>query len=422
MNDISTKLLAQLQNETKKINDLDPEKAIHREAVFHYLSSRASLIKTLKTPTEIAFLKKCLERDYKLFLHLKPEQYDEEMAGRFLYNSITSTKDYDTDFIKRSFDESLILNIIYKTHDGEQILYYDNVLEVSTFLIADIQYSFKINSIISFFKKMDVSISMLGYNSIKTELIRWSNIAYRRAINKFIENKKLDVYKITGLYGEIEEEIINELNKMLEDSGLGVQKVNVNKISIPESTSKLLEQQSLALVNEKNRRNNELEYEKKSLDNYERKAEIHSKNPNFEMTLTEAEKDFALNRYAIKHDVDCNKYNKEFESSNDLADRKVKLNDATIKKSADVPRLETSRKSIAPIFYVLGVIMTIISLSIIFDELGIGLILLSVAILFIGFGIAISLYMRKFKGISSDEQKAEYEAQQAEYKAKGGKF
>ena len=420
MNDISTKLLTQLQNGTKKIEQLDPDKAIHREAVFYYLTSRPSIMKSLTTPVEVAFLKKCLERDYKLFLHLDPKQYDEEMASKFLYQSITANKEYKGSFIKRSFDESLILNVFYKTHDGEQIFYYDSELEVPTFLIANIQFSFKIESVVTFFKKMDVSISMLGYNSIHSELIRWANIAYRSAIHKFIEAKKLDVYKITGLYGEIEEELSVELNKLLKDSGLSIQKINVIKISIPESTSKLLEQQSLALVNEKNRRNNELEYERKSLENYAKKAEIHSLNPNFELTLTEAEKDFALNRYIVKHDVDCNKYNKEFESSNDLANREVKLNDATIKKSQDIPQLETSKKSYAPLFYVLGVIFTFIAIGNI-KRVGTFLILFAFAILFIGIGISITLYMKDRKGVASSEQQAEFEAQQAEYRARGGK-
>ena len=277
-----------------------------------------------------------------MFLNLTPEQYDEEMANKFLYNVLVKSykqnvKSKDNEqFISRSYDESLVLSILYQTHDGEQIYYYDNQLEVPTFLIANIQFSFKVNSAISLFRKLDTSLTMIGYNKVVNELTRWVNVAYRQAIHTFISNEKLDVYKLTGLYGEIENELYNELNKILEGSGLSVYRINVNKINIPENTYKLLEKQSLELVNEKNRRNNELEYEKMSLENYALKAEIHSRNPGFELTLTEAEKDFALKRYITKHDVDTNKVRKEISSStNELADRKVKVADTKIEKPTD---------------------------------------------------------------------------------------
>ena len=337
----ANKILSQLQIGFKRIGSLNPEDITHKEAVYNYLKSKPSLIKTLSTDVEKAFLKYSIEQDYKLFLQLDKAQYDEDMANGFLYGMLTRsngrTKELNDQFICRSFDESLVLNVLYETHDGEQIFYYDNQLEVPTFLIANIQFAFKVNSVLKLFEKLDTSLSMIGFNTVNNELIKWINEAYREAISKFIDDNKLDVYKISGLYGEIEKELSNSLNKILEGSGLSVYAVNVNKISIPENTYKILERQSLELVNVKNKRNNELEYEKLSLQNYARKAEVHAQNPGFELTLTEAEKDFALNRYITKHDVDTNKVRKEIESStNELADRKVKVADTKIEKVADV--------------------------------------------------------------------------------------
>ena len=336
----ANKILSQLQIGFKRIGSLNPEDITHKEAVYNYLKSKPSLIKTLSTDVEKAFLKYSIEQDYKLFLQLDKAQYDEDMANGFLYGMLTRsngrTKELNDQFICRSFDESLVLNVLYETHDGEQIFYYDNQLEVPTFLIANIQFAFKVNSVLKLFEKLDTSLSMIGFNTVNNELIKWINEAYREAISKFIDDNKLDVYKISGLYGEIEKELSNSLNKILEGSGLSVYAVNVNKISIPENTYKILERQSLELVNVKNKRNNELEYEKLSLQNYARKAEVHAQNPGFELTLTEAEKDFALNRYITKHDVDTNKVRKEIESStNELADRKVKVADTKIEKPTD---------------------------------------------------------------------------------------
>ena len=92
MNEVSEKLLKQLQNETKTIRQLDPTKATHREAVFAYVQSKSSIIKTLKNDVELEFLKICLEKNYELFLSLDPEQYTEEIASFYLYNKIRKIK------------------------------------------------------------------------------------------------------------------------------------------------------------------------------------------------------------------------------------------------------------------------------------------------------------------------------------------
>ena len=400
------RLLKQLNNGSKRVGNLNPERENHVEVVFQYLQSKPSVIKTLHTEVENVFIKKCVEKDYKLFLHLTPEQYDEEMANNFLYTVLAKSykqnvkaKDNEQ-FIGRSYDESLVLNVLYQTHDGEQIYYYDNQLEVPTFLIANIQFSFKVNSAISLFRKLDTSLTMIGYNKVVNELTRWVNVAYRQAIHTFISNEKLDVYKLTGLYGEIENELYNELNKILEGSGLSVYRINVNKINIPENTYKLLEKQSLELVNEKNRRNNELEYEKMSLENYALKAEIHSRNPGFELTLTEAEKDFALNRYITKHDVDTNKVRKEIESStNELADRKVKVADTKIEKVADVIGTVKKKVNVNLILYVVAALFALIGITLIAqDEPGSGLILLGLGVLAGGSSYTLSSYKKHVNG------------------------
>ena len=88
MNEVSAKLLRQLENETKFIRQLDPEKATHREAVYAYLKEKPSKVKNvnLDNSVEKLFLDKCFERDYKLFLSLSPEQYKEEYSE--LYNEL----------------------------------------------------------------------------------------------------------------------------------------------------------------------------------------------------------------------------------------------------------------------------------------------------------------------------------------------
>ena len=80
------RLLKQLNNGSKRVGNLNPEKEAHLDVVYQYLQSKPSVIKTLTTEVENVFIKKCVEKDYKLFLHLTPSQYDEEVANNFLYN------------------------------------------------------------------------------------------------------------------------------------------------------------------------------------------------------------------------------------------------------------------------------------------------------------------------------------------------
>ena len=416
MTEASQKFYDQLSNGTKTIDSFDPEKAAHRTAVLKYLQSKPSKIKELRTVTENAFLKYCLEKDYKLFIYLSPAQRTEEFAKEFLEKKILSEEKREPGFFKKSFDESFVLNVGYQTCDGEQIFYYDEELQLSTFLVAKLNVAFKVESVLEFFKKLDVSVCMVGYNGIYQELQTWVKNAYRKAINDFIFAKQISVYKTNSIYDEIEESIAEILGESLEGSGISVHKVNVAKISVTDTMQKILENQSLELMKDQRKRDAEIAYEKKALENYAQKAEIHAKNPEFALTLTEAEKDFALSRYITKHDVDLNRYKKEVEQNETLVERKEAAADEAISKTMDKPML--AKKSYRSLLLLIPALILIVVGIAVAEEVG-GFIIplfIGLAMIVMGFAFASLVQNRvNIKKSTDGLDKEEYEARLEEY-------
>lgn len=375
-----------------KINDLNLEKPIHRKAAFNYIKDKPNSLSELNTENEKAFLRYLVKRDYKLFLYLKPEQYEEELAKHYLLNRLQEDKDTTPGFLRRSFDESLVFSMCYDTCNGEQIFYYDKDINATTFLISKFEISFKVNSVVELLKKLDVSVSMIGYNVLFNELMCWVNKEYRKTIIKFVTNKEVGVYKINALYDEIERETVAALNNALVDAGIIVQKLAIQKLSISENAARILEKDGLERIKEKIKRESELEYEKLALDNYERKAKIHKENPNFELTLTEAEKDFALDRYITKNLADNGKL-KQAEFKDELLERKKKSTSTTLKKGEDVPHLQEEKKNkygflfISAIISLIVAILMLLANNVVTSSIGSVFLVLSIVVFLVAVGL-----------------------------------
>lgn len=402
-----------------EINDLDSERAVHRKAVYNYIKDRPNRLSELKTENEKEFLRYLVKRDYKFFLYLKPEQYEEEMAKHYLTNRIQEDKDTVSGFLRKSFDENLVFSIYYDTRNGEQIFYYDKDIQSTTFLVSKFDISFKVNSVIKLFEKLDVSISMFGFNVLFNELMGWVNKEYRKTIIKFITTKEVGVYKINALYDEIEKETTKALNQTLADAGVTVQKMAIQKLSISENATKILEKEGLDRIREKIKREAELEYEKQALENYAIKAKIHKDNPNFELTLTEAEKDFALDRYITKNLADNGKL-KETEFKDELADRKKKTASTTLEKGIDVPDLQEKKAKKNGLLFIPAIIFLITGIIMFIGDanVGAGVALLVFGIVFFCGAIFQAYRNQKQSTKVTPRMQEEYQAKVEEYNEK----
>ena len=404
------------------IDELEYEKAAHRLAAYEFLKDRPSLLAGLSTANERKFLKYCIERDYKLFISLDKGQYTEELAELFFVRRVLDNKECFSGFIGKSYDDKILLNLNYRTCDGEEVIYFDSDIETMTFLFANVDFTFKVTSVLNLFKKLDVGINHFGFNAIKTALIEWITAAYRKIVTELVTNKKVGIYKLNVMHEEIEQTIKKELNKQL-DGCLTVEKVLIKKLSVSNAVSDILQKQGLELLSERSKKKSDLEYEKRALENYAKKAEIHTQNPQFELTLTEAEKDYALDRYIKKRKFDLGIVDAIPKDTQLYA--RGRAHDETIDEKVDKPVLvvEKTKKPWVPL-YVFASIFALAALIIFVTpaHYGIGLIMLSFAILFSGIGtaklIAHKVSKKNVQNLTEKEAQDELDALKEEYKSK----
>ena len=122
------------------INELEYEKAAHRLAAYEFLKDRPSLLTGLSSVNEKKFLKYCIERDYKLFISLDKGQYTEELAELFFVRRVLDNKECFGGFVGKSYDDKILLNLNYRTCDGEEVIYFDSDIETMTFLFANVDF------------------------------------------------------------------------------------------------------------------------------------------------------------------------------------------------------------------------------------------------------------------------------------------
>ena len=347
------------------IDSLDVKSVNHLEAVRELLVSFPSKINSLKSEKELEFVKEILSTkdSYKLFVNLSNENHTPELTSIYLYSrlkadlAVLKTKNEGSKYktepimnIKKSYDEKLLLSFNYKTANGEEVNYVDNELQMPVPLISKTTISLKVNNALNFIKKLDVSVSLIGYNSVSSELRNILNKVYRRVLFEVVSEKDVNYYNLTNKYNEIEEKYISELNVLFKDYGLEVSSFTVKDICVPNNAQHTLENDFFNARRARLEKADRIEYEKKSLELYEKKAEIHAKYPTFEETLTEAEKDNAFRRHANKYNPVDNSVNIENQKQ---ADIKQTGDDGEIEKGVDIVPLPTKKTNLILVFSII---------------------------------------------------------------------
>lgn len=335
------------------INNLDTNSKVHQNAVFEYLKAFPSKVNSLETKNEIEFLKKIIgsQEGYKLFVNLDNTKHTSELAELYLHERlkedmsvlISKNKNDMSLIIRKSYDGRLVFTVPYKTLNGEEVNYFDNELQMPAPLISNVQFSIKLDDALIFFRKLDIAVSLLGLNSVYTELRTLINKIYRDVLFETVNNKDSNYYKLTNEYLVIESKVSEKLNECLINYGMSVTGITILDICIPNSAKNTLENDYFNARRIKIENESRIEYEKKSLELYEKKAEIHSKYPGFNETLTEAEKDNAFRRYAYKDnpkDISVTIKNQKQE------DNKYSLSDEEIEKGIDIVPLIKAKKNI----------------------------------------------------------------------------
>lgn len=199
-----------------------------------------------------------------------------------------------------SYDNKLVLNYHYETKRGETISYFDKALGVPTTLVATANIRLKLINAQKLVEKIDVDIHKIDASIVVSFITAAFNSIVRDTVLSLIATKNLSFYDLPQHYSELNQAVLNALNAYFNACGMEATYFAFSDISVPNNTEQMLKNQFFALAEVERVKAHEQRIEKASLDLYERKAEIHSKYPDFPMTLTEAEKDFALNRYLTR--------------------------------------------------------------------------------------------------------------------------
>ena len=216
-------------------------------------------------------------------------------------------------------------------------------------------------------------------------------------------------------YTDLSQRIKESLQNALELAGLFVEEVIIKDITIPNNTSDRLEKQFFAIAEAERVKKYEYSMEEISLSLYEKKAKIHEQYPNFPITLTESEKDFALNRYlrrkgediSLLADIDKEQLEKSIEQGSGTI-TKAKLN-------APIPPIEPKKPSSFRKIYIILTIIALVFSGIMFAvSLIAGLVLLGITILIAGILGAVKLNALK-EGKKESQAYEEYKKLYKEY-------
>lgn len=283
-----------------------------------------------------------------------------------------------------SFDKKIVLNYQYETKRGETVSYFDQTLGIPTILTARARVKIKLIDVQKFVEKVDVSLREIDAKLVRDYLTVILNRVVRDTILSFIAEKNLSFYELPQAYTLLNQNITASLQKPLADAGLVLLNFSLSDIALPDDTNEMLKDQLFAIAETERTKALEQRMATQAMDLYERKADIHEKHPNYPVTLTEAEKDFALRRYLNRIGKDTRlraNINKKA-----LKDR-VMANQGTLTENGELltpDGYKNKRNKFRIFFGVMATLLFLVAFGVFSSSLSSGLIALGVAVLATG--------------------------------------
>ncbi len=237
-------------------------------------------------------------------LKLNPDQYFPEIMELYFYDRMVMTAPADKSLcsfsLHKSVDGYYCLNVNYVTHAGEEIRYMDSQLKMPVVMSSRLQVRLKVYDMMKFMNAMDISLNMLSYRQVERYVSDLIVNAYRSVMMILLDKRQVGYYSLNRYYKNIADTVTMLFDNDYDRRGILISDFQIREISIPKNTVDSMERQCFAYRKLEQKFEHDLRCEKMALDMYERKAEIHGKYPNFPVGMTEAEKDFALERYMKK--------------------------------------------------------------------------------------------------------------------------
>lgn len=404
LDNVSAEVLAQeLISEKEDLNRLNLSKQNHKTAFLQAITKRPKLLQNVSEENAGRFLAVAVNADYKNFTYLKREQYTNELAQTFLTKRLEkrdTTEKSERLTIQKSMDEKILFNYSYLTQEGDELLYLDNELQVPVSLKSSLKISFKLVDAIALIDKIDIHITQLGEQKICSTLTDLISSNYRTYLNAYIQENNAGYYSLCSSLAEVEEYLKNKINAKFQEYGIVIGEFIIKKLAIPSDIQYKLEDQAFQIRKRRAEVEANNEFAIKSLGFYEKKLEIQEKYPNAEHSLTEFEKDLALQRYLIKTGQEAEE---EVDHSIQIK-QKLDKKDTIIAQAEDVVPESPVKDKFKIAYYTSLAVFVLVSLICFAAGPGVAFIMLGVtAVIFGGIGAFFHKKLKVTKGAGTDK-------------------
>lgn len=372
----------------KRLTELDFSKVKDVEIAIYCLNVNPPMVQDLNVNVEreLSILQIWIKRDYSNYLLCVKNKVDHTaLLTLYLTEKLQKTLNSALEGVSliTSFDKKLVLNYMYETKRGETISYFDKALGVPTSLVAKANVKLKLIDAQKLVEKIDIDVKYIDMSIVTNFVTASLNRIVRDTILSFIATKNLSYYDLPQHYTLINGGILDNLREYFRTCGLDATEFALSDISVPNNTDAMLKNQFFAIAEAERIKTYEQRMESASLDLYERKAAIHSKYPDFPLTLTEAEKDLALNRYLTRMGRDTSL--KADIEEKQLTDRTI-ANDGTVttERKVSIPTYIKKSNKFRLVYGIMVALIYVVSLSMFAIDIGAGLVSLGIATLIAG--------------------------------------
>ncbi len=269
--------------------ELDPKRRQEKELLLQWLIRSQN---AYDAKNKIIYL-----NENKVFA---PDCHDDDIIKTYLELIFTRCEPVKEFHLFKSFTGDLVLNLDFTTKKGEEIVYRDKELDIPLSLLAELELRFKITDLYAFLEYLDVTISQINIELLLAKVTPHISTLLRAAVLEAVEKNGICYYDLTKYYADIAASLQENLQKLLANAGIEVSGTHVKNTFIPDGADKIFEEQHILFMQQEKELDLQHKAELMSLENYEKKAEIHSKYPSYELGLTEKEKDNAIDRYLTK--------------------------------------------------------------------------------------------------------------------------
>lgn len=302
---LPTKLVELLIKEKITPDDLEVNNKNHVQAVYNFYKQMPSKMKDISTKNEYDFLVEVLKKDYKLFVNLDKKQYKEDNTQIFLEAVLRETRknkkdNNDTSEIYSSYDEKIAISYDYVTRKGDELYYFDNELKVPASLISKFKVVLRIENPVEFVKMLDVSVRDFCAPIVFNNLYYIFNSSFRKILWGLLSKADSGYYKITNSILEIENLVKKEIDSCFPSKCAVASYLVIKRIEVDREVREKIEDEFFELRKKRINIDEEIKYQKDSLDIFSKKLELLDKYKAPKEMLTEAEKDKAFDRYAKK--------------------------------------------------------------------------------------------------------------------------